>query len=148
MRTYKIYIHCTVGTITLIGFKPTNTSIATNPVVHAPNHVISHPSVLDSDGATWSILRQDLIATQSRPVDRQSFPSSIEVHFQHNLRCPHWHLLSPSSASTLAQAPVAALPLQGMVAPPGYMSHLILRSKPDAHRMYAQDQVIIHTTRM
>jgi hypothetical protein len=28
------------------------------------------------------------------------------------------------------------------------VSHPALRSKPDAHHMYAQDQVIIHTTRM
>jgi hypothetical protein len=30
----------------------------------------------------------------------------------------------------------------------GDMSHPILRPKPDAHRMYAQDQVVIHTARM
>jgi hypothetical protein len=29
-----------------------------------------------------------------------------------------------------------------------YMSHPILRPKPYAHRMYAQDQVVIHTVRM
>jgi hypothetical protein len=28
------------------------------------------------------------------------------------------------------------------------LSHPILTSKPDAHRMYDQDQVVIHTTRM
>jgi hypothetical protein len=28
------------------------------------------------------------------------------------------------------------------------VSHLVLRPKPDAHRMYAQDQVVIHTARM
>jgi hypothetical protein len=28
------------------------------------------------------------------------------------------------------------------------VSHPVLRPKPDAHRMYAQDQVVIHTTRM
>jgi hypothetical protein len=28
------------------------------------------------------------------------------------------------------------------------LSHLILRSKPDAHRMYAQDQVVIHVAKM
>jgi hypothetical protein len=28
------------------------------------------------------------------------------------------------------------------------MSHLVLRPKPDAHRMYAQDQGVIHTVRM
>jgi hypothetical protein len=28
------------------------------------------------------------------------------------------------------------------------VSHPVLRPKPDAHRMYAQDQVVIHTVRM
>jgi hypothetical protein len=28
------------------------------------------------------------------------------------------------------------------------VSHLVLRSKPDAHRIYAQDQVVIHTVRI
>jgi hypothetical protein len=28
------------------------------------------------------------------------------------------------------------------------VSHPVLRPKPNAHRMYAQDQVVIHTTRM
>jgi hypothetical protein len=28
------------------------------------------------------------------------------------------------------------------------LSHPVLRLKPDAHRMYAQDQVVIHTARM
>jgi hypothetical protein len=28
------------------------------------------------------------------------------------------------------------------------LSHPVLRPKPDAHRMYAQDQVVIHTVRM
>jgi hypothetical protein len=28
------------------------------------------------------------------------------------------------------------------------VSHPILRPKPDAHRMYAQDQVVIHMARM
>jgi hypothetical protein len=28
------------------------------------------------------------------------------------------------------------------------LSHPVLRPKPDAHRMYAQDQVVIHTARM
>jgi hypothetical protein len=28
------------------------------------------------------------------------------------------------------------------------MSHPVLRPKPDAHRMYAQDQVVKHTARM
>jgi hypothetical protein len=31
---------------------------------------------------------------------------------------------------------------------PKEVSHLILRSKPDAHRMYVQHQVVIHTGRM
>jgi hypothetical protein len=30
----------------------------------------------------------------------------------------------------------------------GMVSHPVLRPKPDAHHMYAQDQVVIHTTRM
>jgi hypothetical protein len=30
----------------------------------------------------------------------------------------------------------------------GMMSHHVLRPKSDAHRMYAQDQVVIHTARM
>jgi hypothetical protein len=29
-----------------------------------------------------------------------------------------------------------------------HVSHPVLRPKPDAHRMYAQDQVVIHTARM
>jgi hypothetical protein len=28
------------------------------------------------------------------------------------------------------------------------LSHLVLRPKPNAHRMYVQDQVVIHTARM
>jgi hypothetical protein len=28
------------------------------------------------------------------------------------------------------------------------VSHLVLRLKPDAHYMYAQDQVVKHTVRM
>jgi hypothetical protein len=28
------------------------------------------------------------------------------------------------------------------------LSHPVLRPKADAHRMYAQDQVVIHTARM
>jgi hypothetical protein len=28
------------------------------------------------------------------------------------------------------------------------MSHPVLRPKPDAHHMYAQDQVVIHTAKM
>jgi hypothetical protein len=28
------------------------------------------------------------------------------------------------------------------------VSHPVLRPKPNAHRMYAQDQVVIHTARM
>jgi hypothetical protein len=28
------------------------------------------------------------------------------------------------------------------------VSHPIFKAKPDAHRMYAQDQVVIHTVRM
>jgi hypothetical protein len=28
------------------------------------------------------------------------------------------------------------------------VSHLVLRPKSDAHHMYAQDEVVIHTTRM
>jgi hypothetical protein len=28
------------------------------------------------------------------------------------------------------------------------LSHPVLMPKPDAHRMYAQDQVVIHTARM
>jgi hypothetical protein len=28
------------------------------------------------------------------------------------------------------------------------LSHPVLRPKPDAHRMYAQDQVVIHMGRM
>jgi hypothetical protein len=30
----------------------------------------------------------------------------------------------------------------------GVVSHAVLRPKLDAHRMYAQDQVVIHTVRM
>jgi hypothetical protein len=30
----------------------------------------------------------------------------------------------------------------------GKLSHPVLRPKPDAHHMYAQDQVVIHMTRM
>jgi hypothetical protein len=30
----------------------------------------------------------------------------------------------------------------------GLVSHPVLRPKSDAHRMYAQDQVVIHTARM
>jgi hypothetical protein len=33
-------------------------------------------------------------------------------------------------------------------APPPKLSHPVLRPKLDAHRMYAQDQVVIHTARM
>jgi hypothetical protein len=32
--------------------------------------------------------------------------------------------------------------------PRGRVSHPVLRPKSDAHRMYAQDQVVIHTARM
>jgi hypothetical protein len=30
----------------------------------------------------------------------------------------------------------------------GHLSHLVLRPKLDAHRMYTQDQVVIHMARM
>jgi hypothetical protein len=30
----------------------------------------------------------------------------------------------------------------------GYLSHPVSKAKPEAHRMYAQDQVVIHTVRM
>jgi hypothetical protein len=42
----------------------------------------------------------------------------------------------------------AAFPMALMALQLEILSHSVLRPKPDAHRMYAQDQVVIHTARM
>jgi hypothetical protein len=49
-----------------------------------------------------------------------------------------------SMTSTVEATTVVAMVATRVVV----VSHPVLRPKSDAHRMYAQDQVVIHTTRM
>jgi hypothetical protein len=99
-----------------------------------------------------SLLRVTYLALLRSKGEENSISSTPR---QRNLLLPCRRLPSSTVTTSSALAPYAPPPASSSTsrAPPcpgvPHRCHTrFLRPKPDAHRMYAQDQVVIHTVRM